>query len=438
MRKRFTAAALAALCLCLAACAGGRSVADEGGLAVWYRHRTISSSDGSAVGRLYFKAENERDLLHEALTLLTEDPDSDEFVSAFPSGVRISSYNLEGGVLDVHLTAGYAEMGVADRNIARCCLVLTLCALDEVDSVNIYQESVPLEKGLTAGLMLTDNGGSGEYEEKITLYFPDASSRTLYAEERRLTVAAGKPLAEYAVEELFSGAKSCGSAEDDDCRFMPEGARLLSVKTEEGLCTVDFSEEFYLNRPLSAVSERLLLYSIVDTLTLLPDIDRVQITVEGRVLPSYTYIDISKPLERAEEFIKSGGDYWAGGTLNLYLGTPDGRMTAVTVTAGTLNYEQWLSYVVNYYIGLDRFWGYRRLVPEGTRVLSAEVKDGICRLDLSSEFSNNSRAGMYTASRAIAATLYDAGAAQGLVLSVEGKRLYSGIIIYKDENIIVK
>jgi hypothetical protein len=30
-------------------------------------------------------------------------------------------------------------------------------------------------------------------------------------------------------------------------QLMPEGTRLNSVKTEKGLCVVDFSEEFYKN-----------------------------------------------------------------------------------------------------------------------------------------------------------------------------------------------
>jgi hypothetical protein len=41
--------------------------------------------------------------------------------------------------------------------------------------------------------------------------------------------------------------------------------------------------------------------------------------------------------------------------------------------------------------------------------LSAEAEGGVCRLNLSAEFRNNSESGMNIAVKAIAATLYDAG-----------------------------
>jgi hypothetical protein len=39
-----------------------------------------------------------------------ENPKSDTLVSAFPAKLRISSYNLTDGVLDVYLTGGYSDM----------------------------------------------------------------------------------------------------------------------------------------------------------------------------------------------------------------------------------------------------------------------------------------------------------------------------------------
>jgi germination protein M len=422
----------------LAGCNKNETVSGGEGLGVWYRYKEISSAAGSPVSVIYFSTENKTDLLHEALKLLTADPKSDTLISSFPSNVHITSYNLSDGVLDVYLTAGYSEMSVADKSCARCCLVYTLTSLDEVDSVNIYQEGTLLEKGLKADMMLTENNDTGEYEEEITLYFPDSAMKALAAEKRQLTVASTKPLEQYVIEELFKGTQAAAGGTDgnENKQLMPEGTRLNSVKTEKGLCVVDFSEEFYKNRPLTSAEERLLLYSIVNSLTQLEGIDRVQITVGGEILPLYTYIDIGKPLTRAEEFIKTGTDYWTNSRLNVYLGTPGGRITAVNIAAGSLNYEQWLTSVAEYYISLDRFWGYLRLIPEGTRVLSAEAEGGVCRLNLSAEFRNNSESGMNIAVKAIAATLYDAEAAQSVIVLINGELLYNGNEITKDDRII--
>jgi spore germination protein GerM len=300
-----------------------------------------------------------------------------------------------------------------------------------VDSVNIYQDSVLLEEKLTPDLMVIVNDYESEYEQEITLYYPDKGYTALYAEKRQLTVMSSKSLSEYVIDELLKGTKNT-----DRSQALPEGSRLLSVKTEAGLCKVDFSREFYTNRPLKADAERLMLYSVINTLTELEDITHVQFTVEGERLSSYTYIDISKPFARAEEFIKTGKDYWEESTVNVYLGTADGKLAAVKVAAGSLNYEEWASSVINYYISLDSFWGYKRVIPEGTKINSIEVDNKLCRLDLSNEFLNGSIEERRIAAKAIAATLYDALIAEQVVFYSNGLRLFDKDIFTKDTNII--
>ncbi len=433
MKRLFTISLMILICLQLCSCGLMDDEAEaSGGISIWYRYKNLSSENESAVAELIYPVSEDADRLHEALKLLTEDPKSEELVSALPSTVHISSYSLSEGKLDIYLTGGYSSLNTVDKNIARCCLVMTLCSLKEVDYVNIYQEAALLEARLTPSMMIIENNYASEYEQEITLYFPDAAYSTLYAEKRQRTVASSRPLAEYVIDELLKGTKN-----SDRNQALPEGTRLLFVSIEAGLCTVDFSKEFYINRPLRSAAERLMLFSVINTLTELEDITHVQFKVEGEKLTSYTYMDISEPFERAEEFIRTGKDYWEESSLNVYLGTSTGKLAAVKVAAGNLNYDEWASSVINYYVSLDRFWGYKRLIPEGTKVNSIEVNNKQCRLDLSREFTNGSEEEVRMAARAIAATLYDNLIAERVIFYAQGKRLFFNRSFTKDESLIV-
>jgi hypothetical protein len=113
-----TACALLLVCFCLQlpGCVISSKEEKEGfRFGVWYRYRTLSSAADSPVAEIEYYAANRPDMLHEALKLLTEEPESDELVSAFPPSLRISSYNLSDGVLDVYLTSGYGDMDAVDR-----------------------------------------------------------------------------------------------------------------------------------------------------------------------------------------------------------------------------------------------------------------------------------------------------------------------------------
>jgi hypothetical protein len=163
----------------------------------------------------------------------------------------------------------------------------------------------------------------------------------------------------------------------------------------------------------------------------------VQIRVEGETLPSYSYIDISRPLTRAEEFIRTGGDYWTSGFLNVYLGTADGRMTAVSVAAGPLNYEQGqlgrrLLYLSRQILGLQKAG------PRGNQAafrrddrggLPAEPERGVFKRQRQRQIRRRKSHRRDALRR---------GAAQSVRFFVSDEPLYNGREIRKDERVIVK
>lgn len=88
---------------------------------------------------------------------------------------------------------------------------------------------------------------------------------------------AGLPPAEAALEELIRGEVPRGCD-----RPLPRATKLLDVSLSHAIATADFSKELESGFPGGSDTEGVIIYSIVNTLTSLPAIDKVQILIEGQ------------------------------------------------------------------------------------------------------------------------------------------------------------
>lgn len=109
--------------------------------------------------------------------------------------------------------------------------------------------------------------------ESVQLYFATKDGMNLVVEER--AVRGDRVTA--AVEELIRGPRS-----EELSSTIPNGAALLSIKVEKGLCTVNFNENLVKNHWGGSTGELLTVYSIVNTLCQFPGIERVQLLIEGQ------------------------------------------------------------------------------------------------------------------------------------------------------------
>ncbi len=132
----------------------------------------------------------------------------------------------------------------------------------------------------------------------IVLYFGNEEGY-LTAEKRVIPKTPG--VARAAMNELIKGP----TAQSGLYATIPPGTRLMDIKIEDGLATVDFSEAIKSKHPGGSAGESLTIGSIVNTLTQFPTVQKVQILVEGRVVETLAgHLDISKPLERQAGIIR--------------------------------------------------------------------------------------------------------------------------------------
>lgn len=140
-------------------------------------------------------------------------------------------------------------------------------------------------------------------EKEVSLYFSDDQAMYLVPEKRSIQVkkdASAEDIAAGIINALIEGPK----ATDLSPTFPPE-TKLRGVKIESDLATVDFSQELTSKHWGGSTGEAMTLGSLVNSLTDLDGIKRVQILLEGEKVDSLLgHFDTSEPLERNEELLQ--------------------------------------------------------------------------------------------------------------------------------------
>lgn len=203
-------------------------------------------------------------------------------ISVTSAGERVLDVYLSGGVRDYMLLQGLTEWQIAGS------ITVTMCSfIPGLDAVRINIDGEPITrlnirdryKEFADGIMRRSDfsmyiGSAG------TLYFSDGEGG-LTAVERAMSSRRAQS-AYSLVTQLISGPSSAdGGAQ----QTMPVGAGvndLLGVSVAEGVAVVNFSANFYrLCQMMDADDERLMVYSLVNTLCELPGIYAVRIAIEG-------------------------------------------------------------------------------------------------------------------------------------------------------------
>jgi len=137
----------------------------------------------------------------------------------------------------------------------------------------------------------------------VHLYFANEANTKLVLEVRHISAEDARKktseLAKIIVEELIKGPVTSGLK-----ATIPEGTKLRSVKVKDGTATVDFSKEFKTAHPGGVDAEKMTIYSIVNSLTELKDIQYVKFTIAGKTEKEYLGgFRFDQPFPRSENLI---------------------------------------------------------------------------------------------------------------------------------------
>lgn len=230
------------------------------------------------------KADTAKKMIPEFLAMLSSDSDSVECRKPIPNDVEVTDYSLDGALLSIYFDIDYNNMNTVEEVLCRAAVVRTLTQIDGVDCVTFYVGDAPLSdaEGNIVGSMnqesFIENPGeqiNSIQNTSLTLYFANQEGNGLVKEVREDVYYSGNiSLEKLIMEQLLEGPETEGLK-----GVIPEGTKILSVSVVEGICYVSLDDNFR-NQDYK-VSEAVVIYSIVNSLTELPTISKVQISVKG-------------------------------------------------------------------------------------------------------------------------------------------------------------
>lgn len=223
-------------------------------------------------------------MIREFLAVLSSDSDNVEYRKPIPNDVEVTSYSLDGALLTIRFDEDYGKMDTVEEVLCRAAVVCTMTQIEGIDCVAFYVADAPLTdaKGNLVGSMNQDSFIENPGEQinaiqntTLTLYFSNESGDGLVKEVREdVYYSSNISMEKLVMEQLLEGPRVQGAKS-----ALPEGTKLVSVSVVDGVCYVSFDEGFK-NQDYK-VSEAIVIYSIVDSLSELSTVSKVQISVNG-------------------------------------------------------------------------------------------------------------------------------------------------------------
>jgi germination protein M len=228
-------------------------------------------------------ADTSLSLAEELLEKLQSEPDDSNLRQTIPSSVTVNGLSYNGYALVVDFDEAYYSMSMTEEVLTRAAIVKTLAQVNGYSSIIFTVDGSALvdAKGAQVGSMGADsfveNPGAqinSSIQTTLTLYFASADGMELVKETRSIHYSSNISLDKLVVEQLIEGPKDTTLQ-----ATIPSGTRPINISTVDGICYVNLDETF--RNQNNEIAEKVVLYSIVNSLSELPDVDKVQISVNG-------------------------------------------------------------------------------------------------------------------------------------------------------------
>lgn len=212
----------------------------------------------------------------------------------------------ETGLLSLRFSVDYISTPSITEVLRRAALVKTFCQLDQIRAVEFYIGTQPLLNSsgkpvgmLTAEDFIDSTGENTEFyqEAKVAVYFANASGDALVESNLIITYDGTVSTERLILQQLMEGPVL-----KEMQAVIPKGTVLNRVAVRDGICYVDFNEKFMEKR--NGITAEVAIYSIVNSLTELSNVYKVQFLIDGTTKKTYQNIDFSQTFERNLEIVE--------------------------------------------------------------------------------------------------------------------------------------
>lgn len=305
MKRKATALVLLLLVFLIAVLSGcGKEQEETSEYSIYYvnKDKTKIVSEGYDP-----KAEDTKGMIRELLKQLSRDTESPDYRKALGKDVEVENWNLDNAQLYLYFNMAYQEMDHVTEILCRAAIVRTLIQIEGIDYISFYVGDTPLAdgNGNLVGLMTADSFIENPGEQinsiqtaSIALYFASKDGNSLVEEVQEVRYSTNISMEKLVMEYLLKGPR------DKNLRSaIPMGTKLISVSVLDGICFVNLDEGF-LNQNYE-ITEPVVIYSIVNSLVELPNVNKVQIAVNGDSNKIYRDLyDLGNMYERNLDYLE--------------------------------------------------------------------------------------------------------------------------------------
>ncbi len=248
----------------------------------------FAEADGFEITEETRRVKETENLAQAAVSELLKGPRKGNHAPCIPSGTKLLGLTMAGTVAEVNLSAPFDTGTDAQRLLSRYTLIYTVCAVPGVQKVKLLAEGTPiasLRTGDALGALGTADislaGPGGGTPLLATLYFADPTGTYLLPESRQLTLAEGDTPARAIVTEVIRGPISSGLTPT-----LSPSTAVLSAEIYGGTCFVNMNRAF-LDNVGSDAKASTAVYSIVNSLCAVPEIESVRFLIEGETVVKF-------------------------------------------------------------------------------------------------------------------------------------------------------
>lgn len=284
MKRGLKSLAVLLICALMLAGCGDSGRVDAGRLKKVYY---ISNAETSVEMHEYeIQATDAQGQLEELIEQLKTMPEKLEYKAPLQMGFELYSCRIEGEKLYLDVSDSYRNLSPTTEILVRAALVRTLSQVSGVKYVAITVKGGQLHDSLgnVVGLMsadqFIDNAGDeiNAYERvRLKLYFASEDGTKLIATNRTMAYNTNISLEKLVVEQLLSGPGA--DVADVVYPTINPGTKLVSISVRDGICYVNFDENFLTQ--IYNVSTDVAIYSVVNSLIELNNVNKVQISING-------------------------------------------------------------------------------------------------------------------------------------------------------------
>ena len=254
--------------------------------------------------------QDDKDTLLEELTdALSQTPDKLEYYPPLSGRVHLLDYHTEKDQVTLEFDSQYKELPATTEILVRAAVVRTLTQVEGISYVSFTVQGEPLVDNLgnVVGIMsadqFIDNSGDeiNTYEQaELRLYFADETGTHLVEANRTLRFSSNIAMEKLVVEQLIKGPEN----PELYPTINPE-TKIVNVTVKDGICYVNLSEAFLTQT--YQVTPEISVYSLVNSLVELPNVNKVQISVNGETAVTYQEsISLTTVFERNLDLLNSG------------------------------------------------------------------------------------------------------------------------------------